>query len=620
MNLSKIISAFLVCLFVILTSLAPLPSATANDTEPFSFITMVRCDTDQILVSWERVPFTSSYIVHTGNEDKTLSSDWTMYTFAGDDVPDNFSVEAVDSNGNVIANSLTTVSKPFGYLMEWFIELEFQIDNYMYWHNGTMIGPMDTPPVVKYGRSFLVIRYITEVLGCDIAWDGSERKVSITNPNGTTIDLWIDNPVASVNGNDVYIDENDHSVAPFIAGGRTMLPLRFVADKLGAFVEWDGENKKIGLTWAPDSFITYSRIQLTANAYEIYDENIYDKYGYIEAYDSLGNIFHVPSKNTITKGIRFTIPFGLSNIQSDNGRPFAILGVYDIHIIEEQDFISVTVSEVGDGVLKSVNNSSLSFDETLDGIHNIKKGSIVNLGIDEDEIIWWEYDTNCVCEDDPNGNVLLYLDDACILEGSIHIRDDYVSESTETISSQFIFPTPDTTIIPNGCYDIIYARNWLGRDVIISAEQVTCPYVLDISDIESGGDIVYGGGRKSYFFSVTNNGLSRIDTEGFVSCDDFPGDIKIVNEHIQINPGESHEIEILIKPDKDAEGMYTVDYGVILDEDEKITDSFTIEVVPNNFDYEVTSDLLVLPVNMWVYDGSFDIVNNHSDPLLDSFS
>ncbi|MGB9730180.1 MAG: copper amine oxidase N-terminal domain-containing protein, partial [Thermoprotei archaeon] len=38
-------------------------------------------------------------------------------------------------------------------------------------------------------------------------------------------------------------------VVPEIINGRTMLPLRFVAESLGADVQWDGTTKTITITY-----------------------------------------------------------------------------------------------------------------------------------------------------------------------------------------------------------------------------------------------------------------------------------------------------------------------------------------------------------------------------------
>jgi len=107
-----------------------------------------------------------------------------------------------------------------------------------------------TKPVIipEWSRTVVPIRAIVEALGGTIEWEGTTRKVTI-NFKETVIELWIDNPKAKVNGTEVYIDPNNHSVKPIIVNSRTMLPLRFVAESLGCDVGWDNDTRTITITY-----------------------------------------------------------------------------------------------------------------------------------------------------------------------------------------------------------------------------------------------------------------------------------------------------------------------------------------------------------------------------------
>lgn len=110
--------------------------------------------------------------------------------------------------------------------------------------NRTETVKLDTSPVIKAERTFLPIRPVVEALGGALTWNAEEQRVDITQ--GTkTISLWINRAAAKVNGVEVQIDANA-SVVPFISeAGRTMLPLRFVADNLGAQLTWVAETQTI---------------------------------------------------------------------------------------------------------------------------------------------------------------------------------------------------------------------------------------------------------------------------------------------------------------------------------------------------------------------------------------
>ncbi len=108
----------------------------------------------------------------------------------------------------------------------------------------------DTKPVIipKWGRTVVPIRAIVEALGGTISWDPVQRMVTI-ELNGTIIKLWIGKPQAEVNGVMKWIDPSNHDVRPIIINGRTMLPIRFIAENLGYTVNWDPVTKTITITY-----------------------------------------------------------------------------------------------------------------------------------------------------------------------------------------------------------------------------------------------------------------------------------------------------------------------------------------------------------------------------------
>ncbi|MGQ9844819.1 MAG: stalk domain-containing protein [Caldisericia bacterium] len=110
---------------------------------------------------------------------------------------------------------------------------------------------IDVPPTIIEGRTLLPIRYVVEPLGAKIFWDDVEKRVTIEFKN-ITIDLWIGKNIAKVNGKDTAIDTNNPKVVPLILNGRTMLPVRFVAENLGCDVDWYGTTKTVTITYPKD--------------------------------------------------------------------------------------------------------------------------------------------------------------------------------------------------------------------------------------------------------------------------------------------------------------------------------------------------------------------------------
>lgn len=101
-----------------------------------------------------------------------------------------------------------------------------------------VLQTMDAAPIEQYSRMLLPIRYVVEPLGITPVWDGIS-KVTIQNST-TTIELWLDQNTASVNGIDKLIDPDNPNVMPVtVPPGRVMLPLRFVSENLGCSAVWD---------------------------------------------------------------------------------------------------------------------------------------------------------------------------------------------------------------------------------------------------------------------------------------------------------------------------------------------------------------------------------------------
>ena len=126
--------------------------------------------------------------------------------------------------------------------------LKFYINSDKYFVND-VTNFMDTSPINKDSRTLLPIRYVATPLGAEVGWDAATQKVTITLDD-TVIQLWINKGTAMVNGIQTPIDENNSSVSPIIVPpGRTMLPLRFIAENLGCQVDWDQVSNEAKVTY-----------------------------------------------------------------------------------------------------------------------------------------------------------------------------------------------------------------------------------------------------------------------------------------------------------------------------------------------------------------------------------
>ena len=100
---------------------------------------------------------------------------------------------------------------------------------------------LDTPHIIDNGRTLVPMRAIFEALGAGVNWDGATNTVT-ASVGDTEIQLVIGGK-AFKNGASVDLD-----VPAKLYEGRTMVPLRFVSEALGASVDWDGSTQTVIIT------------------------------------------------------------------------------------------------------------------------------------------------------------------------------------------------------------------------------------------------------------------------------------------------------------------------------------------------------------------------------------
>lgn len=97
----------------------------------------------------------------------------------------------------------------------------------------------DQAPVIANGRVLVPLRGVFERLGATVGWDPASQTV-LAQRGATSVSLRIGSPQAFVNGQAQFMD------APaLLVGGRTMVPLRFVSQTLGADVNWDAATSTV---------------------------------------------------------------------------------------------------------------------------------------------------------------------------------------------------------------------------------------------------------------------------------------------------------------------------------------------------------------------------------------
>ncbi|HCJ11463.1 MAG TPA: hypothetical protein DHW14_09935 [Clostridiales bacterium] len=107
--------------------------------------------------------------------------------------------------------------------------------------NGDLVET-DVPPVIVRGRTLVPVRVVSEELGAYVGWDDRSRTVTVVS-GASRVVLGVGQSTATVDGRPVTLD-----TPPEIISGRTMVPIRFVSEALGATVEWDPVLRRVTVT------------------------------------------------------------------------------------------------------------------------------------------------------------------------------------------------------------------------------------------------------------------------------------------------------------------------------------------------------------------------------------
>jgi len=133
------------------------------------------------------------------------------------------------------------------------LELELQVGRSWCRVNGKFTK-LPVAPYIKEGRTMVPVRFFAEVLGYTVDYDFSDpamKRVMIYTPdnvsnaaiidekqqpkkNNPFITLFIDQTTVIIGGISVEMD-----TTPELVKGTTMVPLRFVAQTLGYYVDWE---------------------------------------------------------------------------------------------------------------------------------------------------------------------------------------------------------------------------------------------------------------------------------------------------------------------------------------------------------------------------------------------
>ena len=99
----------------------------------------------------------------------------------------------------------------------------------------------DVPPMIISDRTMVPMRKIFEEFGYVVDWNGDEQFVIADGLN--SVYMKIGESTMKVDGEEIQMD-----TPPQIVDGRTLIPLRALAESIGCYVDWDGETRTVDIS------------------------------------------------------------------------------------------------------------------------------------------------------------------------------------------------------------------------------------------------------------------------------------------------------------------------------------------------------------------------------------
>ncbi len=110
--------------------------------------------------------------------------------------------------------------------------------------NGYLTDFPDAQPFIdKNSRTLIPLRFVTEALGADVSWDQAAKTASVEQ-DGIRCDITIGKAdmLVTENGNTSTVTMDTQAV---LKDSRTFVPIRYVAEALGAWVGWSNAYKTV---------------------------------------------------------------------------------------------------------------------------------------------------------------------------------------------------------------------------------------------------------------------------------------------------------------------------------------------------------------------------------------
>jgi tetratricopeptide (TPR) repeat protein len=200
------------------------------------------------------------------------------------------------------------------------ITLDKAISNIKVLISGNKVS-FDQQPLIYNSRTMVPMRAIFEKLGCDVKWDQSTKTASGTK-NGRTVKITADNTVMYVNSKKITLD-----TPPMVIEGRTLVPVRAIAEGLGCSVDWDQSSSTVKIepkTFAWSGWVEEIPSDVDKDLYTIEEKEQYSYRTKSYFYTPAGGIIAAPGGNFVREDTEYGDWSSWSTNQASNSNKLEV--------------------------------------------------------------------------------------------------------------------------------------------------------------------------------------------------------------------------------------------------------------------------------------------------------
>jgi hypothetical protein len=169
----------------------------------------------------------------------------------------------------------------------------------------------DQSPIVIDGHTLVPIRAVCEKIGATVDWDDNSKTTEISYKD-MTVALTIGENLMTVN----YFFPVPLDAPPVVYNGRTLLPIRAVAETLGCDVNWDSERNTIAIdtgyiVYTPQNTSVLPKYFIKNISYDTNELVITDNITAINGYAFWGSGYELQSFSVDPGNAYFTVEDGV---------------------------------------------------------------------------------------------------------------------------------------------------------------------------------------------------------------------------------------------------------------------------------------------------------------------